>query len=77
MPRSEKVLGRTFLSYIGGGQDDVICVKKAETPTFAIFCLKYAQISGKFKNRNLYYFITCVMVQSVIIPWFSLMRAKI
>jgi hypothetical protein len=53
MPRSEKVLGRTFLSYIGGGQDDVICVKKAETPTFAIFCLKYAQISGKFKDRNL------------------------
>lgn len=52
MPRSEKVLGRTFLSYIGGGQDDVICVKKAETPTFAIFCLKFAQISGKFKDRN-------------------------
>ena len=30
MPRSEKVLSRTFLSYIGGGQDDVICAQKTE-----------------------------------------------
>jgi hypothetical protein len=36
MPRSEKVLGRTLLSYIGGGQDDVICAQKTERDPFHI-----------------------------------------